>query len=102
MKLYTTENINQKYEVIGMVMGSTVRSRNVFSDFGAGVKSVVGGKLKGYQKLLIKTRQEINEIMIEEAKQIGADAIVMVRYSSSTIAQGASELFVYGTAVKFK
>ena len=88
--------INEHY---GIVSGSTVRAKNVFSDIGAGLKNMVGGELGNYTKLLNESRQQATERMIEQARRLGANAIINVRFATSSIAQGASELYVYGTAV---
>jgi uncharacterized protein YbjQ (UPF0145 family) len=84
---------------LDVVYGSTVRSKHVGRDFMAGLKNIVGGELKGYTELLEESRQEAMQRMIDKAGQLGANAIVGIRFSTSNIAQGASELFVYGTAV---
>lgn len=83
----------------GVVTGSTVRAKNVFKDFGAGLKNIVGGELKGYSELLQESRNEAMERMVAEAKATGANAIINVRFSTSSVAQGAAELYCYGTAV---
>lgn len=85
---------------LDVVYGSTVRSKHVGRDFMAGLKNIVGGELKGYTELLEESRQEAMSRMIEKAHSLGANAIVGIRFSTSNIAQGASELFVYGTAVR--
>ncbi|BDU51615.1 YbjQ family protein [Haliovirga abyssi] len=87
-------------EFYGMVSGSTVRAKNVGRDIMATFKNIVGGELKGYTELLQESRNEATNRMIQEAKNYGANAIVNVRYATSSVAQGASELYVYGTAVK--
>lgn len=84
---------------LDVVYGSTVRSKHVGRDFMAGLKNIVGGELKGYTELLEESRQEAMSRMIEKSRALGANAIVGIRFSTSNIAQGASELFVYGTAV---
>ncbi len=89
-------------EHYGLVCGSTVRAKNVFKDIGAGFKNIVGGELKSYTALLEEARQQAITRMIEQANQFGANAIVNVRFATSNIAQGASELYVYGTAVKIQ
>ena len=83
-----------------MVYGSTVRSKHVGKDLFAGLKNIVGGELTAYTELLEESRQEAIDRMIVKAEALGADAVVGLRFSTSSIAQGASELFVYGTAVK--
>lgn len=84
---------------IDVVYGSTVRSKHVGRDLLAGLKNIVGGELTAYTELLEESRQEAMSRMIEKAKSMGANAVVGIRFSTSNIAQGASELFVYGTAV---
>ncbi len=84
---------------IDVVYGSTVRSKHVGRDLLASLKNIVGGELTAYTELLEESRQEAMNRMIEKAQQMGANAIVGIRFSTSNIAQGASELFVYGTAV---
>ncbi|MCQ9205418.1 MAG: YbjQ family protein [Omnitrophica bacterium] len=87
-------------EHFGLVSGSTVRARHIGSDMAAGFKNIVGGELKGYTQLLTDSRKQALDRMIEQAQQLGANAIVNVRFSTSSITQGAAELYVYGTAVK--
>jgi uncharacterized protein YbjQ (UPF0145 family) len=87
-------------EHYGIVSGSTVRAKNVGRDFAASLKNIVGGELKGYTQLLGESRDQAIERMKQQAEELGANAIVNVRFSTSSIAQGASELFAYGTAVK--
>lgn len=84
---------------LDVVYGSTVRSKHVGRDLMASLKNIVGGELTGYTELLEESRQEAMQHMIVKAQQLGANAIVGIRFSTSNIAQGASELFVYGTAV---
>ncbi len=84
----------------GIVSGSTVRAKHVGRDIMAGLKNIVGGELKGYTELLQESRKQATERMIKQAEQLGANAIVNIRYATSSVAQGASELYVYGTAVK--
>jgi len=84
----------------GVVSGSTVRAKHVGRDIMASLKNIVGGELKGYTELLQDSRKQAIERMIEQAKQLGANAIVNVRFATSSVAQGASELYVYGTAVR--
>lgn len=87
-------------ERLDVVYGSTVRSKHIGKDFLSGLKNIVGGELTAYTELLEEARQEALDRMIAKAQALGADAIVGVRFSTSNIAVGASELFVYGTAVK--
>jgi uncharacterized protein YbjQ (UPF0145 family) len=83
-----------------LVAGSTVRAKHVGRDLMAGLKNLVGGELNGYTELLEDARREAKERMIAQAKELGANAVVNVRFNTSSIAQGASELYIYGTAVK--
>ena len=87
-------------EHFGLVSGSTIRAKHIGRDFMAGLKNLVGGELKGYTQLLQESRQQAMDRMVEEARQIGANAIVNVRFSTSSVAQGAAELYAYGTAVR--
>ncbi|RLC35395.1 MAG: hypothetical protein DRZ76_00235 [Candidatus Nealsonbacteria bacterium] len=87
-------------EHFGIVQGSTVRARHVGADFVAGLKNVVGGELKGYTLLLERARKEALERMIAQAQQLGANAIINVRFATAAITQGAAELMTYGTAVR--
>lgn len=83
----------------GIVSGSTVRSKNAILDIGAGLKNVVGGELKSYTALLTDSRKEATARMEEQAKKMGANAIINVRFATSSIAAGAAEVYAYGTAV---
>jgi uncharacterized protein YbjQ (UPF0145 family) len=87
-------------EHLGLVQGSTVRSKHVGRDMMAGIKNIFGGELKGYTELLEDSRQEAVNRLQQQARAIGANAVINVRFSTSSVAQGASEIFVYGTAVK--
>ena len=87
-------------EFFGVVSGSTVRAKHIGRDLLAGLKNIVGGELKGYTELLGEARADAIERMTKEAESLGANAVVNVRFSTSSIAQGAAELFAYGTAVK--
>ncbi|PCI45550.1 MAG: hypothetical protein COB51_08700 [Moraxellaceae bacterium] len=84
---------------LGLVQGSTVRAKHVGRDLMAGLKNIFGGELKGYTELLQESRQEATDRMLEQAKSLGANAVLNVRFSTSSVTQGAAELFVYGTAV---
>jgi len=84
----------------GLVTGSTVRAKHVGRDLMAGLKNIIGGELKGYTELLEDARGQAKDRMIEQAKEMGANAIINVRFNTSSIAQGASELYIYGTAVR--
>jgi uncharacterized protein YbjQ (UPF0145 family) len=83
----------------GLVSGSTIRAKHVGRDIMAGLKNIVGGELKGYTQLLQESRKQATDRMVEHAKTLGANAIVNVRFSTSSVAQGAAELYAYGTAV---
>ncbi len=103
MKLISIENIpGQEYEVLGLVRGTIVQSKNFGKDFMAGMKTLVGGEIKGYTEMLTEARQIATKRMVDEATALGADAVVGVRYSSSSVMQGAAEVLAFGTAVKFK
>ena len=84
---------------LGLVQGSTVRAKHLGRDFMAGLKNMVGGELKGYTELLNESREEALARMVEQARQAGANAVLNVRFSTSSVAAGASEIFAYGTAV---
>ncbi len=85
---------------LGIVRGSTVRARNFGRDIFAGLKNIVGGEITEYTKLQAQSREEALTRMIDDAVRLGADAVVNVRFTTSTIMQGASEILAYGTAVK--
>ena len=89
-------------QVLGVVTGNTVRSKNVGKDIGAGFKSLVGGELKSYTDMLTEARAEALARMGQAAEQAGADAVLMVRFTTSAITEGAAELLAYGTAVKLE
>lgn len=84
---------------LGLVQGNTIRAKHVGRDIMAGLKNLVGGELSGYTELMAEARQEATDRMVEQAKQLGANAVVNVRYATSSVMQGAAELFAYGTAV---
>jgi uncharacterized protein YbjQ (UPF0145 family) len=92
----------QVVQVLGVVTGSTVRAKHIGRDFMAGLKNLVGGELRGYTELLEESRNEALSRMLQQARGLGADAVVNVRFSTSSVAQGASELFAYGTAVRVR
>jgi uncharacterized protein YbjQ (UPF0145 family) len=87
-------------EFYGVVSGNTVRAKHLGKDILAGFKNLVGGELKAYTELLQESRQEAQDRMVEQARAMGANAVVNVRFATSSVAQGAAELFAYGTAVK--
>jgi len=86
-------------EQYGIVSGSTVRAKHIGRDFMASIKNIFGGELKGYTELLGESREEALKRMQQQAESLGANAIVNVRFSTSSVASGAAELYVYGTAV---
>ena len=101
MLITTTERIpGHEYEVLGEVFGVTTQSRNVVSDIGAGLKNIVGGEVRGYTKMLQASREKAIERMQAEAKAKGADAVVMMRFDSGSIASDMQSVVAYGTAVK--
>lgn len=87
-------------EHYGLVAGNTVRAKHIGRDIMAGLRNIVGGELKGYTELLQEARDEALRRMIEQARALGANAVVNVRFSTASVAQGAAELYAYGTAVK--
>lgn len=87
-------------EHFGIVQGSTVRAKHLGRDLMAGLKNLVGGELKGYTELLQESRQEAMDRMSEQARLMGANAVINIRFATSSVAQGAAELFAYGTAVR--
>ncbi len=84
---------------LGLVQGNSVRAKHVGRDFMAGLKNIFGGELKGYTELLQESREEAIERMVQQAEAIGADAVLNIRFSTSSVTQGAAELYAYGTAV---
>ena len=92
----------REIEALGMVRGAVVQSKHIGKDFMASMKTLVGGELTGYTEMLVEARQIATKRMVDEAKAMGADAIINVQYGSSAIMQGAAEVIAYGTAVKFK
>ena len=102
MLIVTSETITGKnFEMLGVVKGSTIQTVNAFKDIGSGLKTLVGGELGNYNKMMDKAREVATSRMIEDAQKLGADAIICVRYSSSSVMQSAAEVMVYGTAVKY-
>ena len=104
MILSTTESIPNREinEVLGIARGSTVRTRNVARDFVAQIKNIIGGEIEEYTKLQAYAREQALERMIIDANKLNADAILNIRFTTSVIAQGASEILAYGTAVSLK
>ena len=102
MILVNTDYINGKeFEMLGLVKGSTIQSKHLGKDIAQSFKTLVGGELKSYNEMMNEARALATKRMVEEAETLKADAIVNVRYASSAIMQGAAEVIVYGTAVKF-
>lgn len=102
MILTTTETISGKtLETIGLVKGSTIQSKNVGKDITQGFKTLIGGELKAYTQMMDEARALATKRMVGEAENLGADAIVCMRYASSSVMAGAAEVVAYGTAVKF-
>ena len=103
MILVNTETISGKeLEMLGLVKGSTIQSKNFGRDITQALKTLVGGELKAYNEMMNEARALATKRMVAEAEELGADAIVCVRYASSAIMQGAAEVIAYGTAVKFR
>ena len=102
MKLYNIDYIpGQDIEALGLVRGAVVQSKNFGKDFMAGMKTLVGGEIRGYTEMLNEARAIATKRMVDEAENLGADAVINIRYGSSAIMQGAAEIVAYGTAVKF-
>ncbi|MBW4828275.1 MAG: YbjQ family protein [Clostridiaceae bacterium] len=103
MILVNTDYYNDKeLEMLGLVKGSTIQSKNIGRDISQSFKTLVGGELKAYTQMMNEARALATKRMAEEAKELGADAIINIRYASSAVMQGAAEVIAYGTAVKFK
>ncbi|MEA4942451.1 hypothetical protein SDC9_56240 [bioreactor metagenome] len=103
MKLVSIETIpGQEFEAMDVVKGTVVYSRNFGHDFMAGMKTLVGGEITGYTEMLNEARAIATKRMADAAEELGADAVVGLRYASSSVMQGAAEVVAYGTAVKFK
>ncbi len=104
MIITSTETVPGKEvtQILGIARGSTVRARNFGSDFMAGLKNLVGGEVSEYTKLQARSREQAMKRMVDDAERLGADAIVNVRFTTSMIMQGMSEILAYGTAVKLQ
>ena len=104
MKIVTTNEIKgyEITEVIGLVRGNTIRARAIGKDIMAGLKNLIGGEIHEYTKMIAESREQALDRMVDEAEDKGADAIIGVRFTTSSVMQGAAELFAYGTAVKIK
>jgi uncharacterized protein YbjQ (UPF0145 family) len=92
----------KEVEALGLVKGSTVQSKNLGKDFMAGMKTLVGGEIEGYTQMLTEARQLATKRMVDEAEELGADAVLNIRFASASLMQGAAEVTAYGTAVKYK
>ncbi|WP_186430490.1 YbjQ family protein [Clostridium sp. BSD9I1] len=103
MILVNTDFITGKnIETLSIVKGSTIQSKHLGKDIMSGFKTLVGGELKAYSEMMDEARAIATKRMVEEAENLGADGIINIRYASSAVVQGAAEVIVYGTAVKFK
>ena len=103
MLLVNTEHIpGQEYQVLGLVRGSTIQTKHLGKDLTQSLKTLVGGELRAYTEMMDQARDLATERMAGEAARLGADAVVSIRYATSAIMQGAAEVLVYGTAVKFR
>lgn len=103
MKLVSIEVIpGQEFKIMDVVKGTVVYSKNFGRDFMAGMKTLVGGEIVGYTEMLNEARAIATKRMVDAAEELGADAVVGMRYASSSVMQGAAEVMAYGTAVKFK
>lgn len=89
-------------ETLGMVKGNTIRARHIGKDIMAGLRTLVGGEITEYTKMLAESREQALDRMIKEAENMGADGIVCLRFTTSAVMQGSAELLAYGTAVKLK
>lgn len=101
MIIVTTESISGKKigKVLGIVKGNTIRARHIGRDIVAGLRNIVGGEITEYTKMMAESREQSLDRMLEEAKKLGANAIIGIRFTTSSVMQGAAELLVYGTAV---
>ena len=91
----------KEFEMLGLVRGSTIQSKHLGKDIAQSFKTLVGGELKAYNEMMNEARALATKRMVEEAEQLGADAVVNIRYASAAVMQGAAEVIAYGTAVKF-
>ena len=102
MILVNTDYISGKeLETLSLVKGSTIQSKNIGKDIAQSFKTLVGGELKAYNEMMNEARALATKRMVAEAEELGADAVINIRYASSAVMQGAAEVIVYGTAVKF-
>jgi uncharacterized protein YbjQ (UPF0145 family) len=101
----TTQDEFAEYEItetLGMVKGNTIRARHVGKDIMAGLRTIVGGEITEYTKMIAESREQALDRMMSDAKSMGADGIVCIRFTTSAVMQGAAELFAFGTAVKLR
>jgi len=104
MILTTTEEVPGKKTtgILGIVKGNTIRARGLGGDISASLKTLIGGEIGAYQKIFTEAREQALERMVQDAEKIKADAVVNIRFTTSSVMQGASEVLAYGTAVKLK
>ena len=102
MKLVSIDTIpGSRFEVIGIVKGTIVQTKNIGRDFMAGMKTLVGGEIVGYTEMIVEARAIATKRMVDEAEALDADAVIGVRYGSSSVMQSAAEVVAYGTAIRF-
>jgi len=102
MIVMTTETLTKDYEPLGLVRGSIIQSKHLGKDMAAGFKTLVGGELKGYTQMMNEARETAITRMTKQAEALGADAVIGMRFTSSSVMQGAAEVTCYGTAIKYK
>ena len=102
MMMMTIENIDRPFEVLGLVRGAMIQSAHIGKDMMAGFKTMVGGELKSYTEMMEQSRETAVKRMVQQAEMLGADAVIGLRFTSSSVMQGAAEVMAYGTAVKYK
>ena len=104
IKLFTVNYLpsNYNYEIIGLVKGNTAQAKHIGKDLLAGLKNIVGGEVEGYTEMLDEARNIATKRMIEEAKKLNANAIIGIKYSSSSVMEGTTEVIAYGTAIIIK
>jgi len=102
MIITTTDSIPGKeiHQIIGIVVGNTVQAKHIGRDIMAGLKTIIGGEIKGYTEMMTEARSRAHERMEDNARDMGADAVLNCRYTTSMVSQGMSEILAYGTAVK--
>ncbi|MCF6198137.1 MAG: YbjQ family protein [Hyphomicrobiaceae bacterium] len=90
-----------EYETIGMVVGNVIRAKHIGTDIIASLRNIIGGEVKEYTKLMAEAREQAKDRMIAQAREVGADAVIEIRFTTAMVMTGASELLAYGTAVRF-